>query len=244
MPEKPRTVSLKRSGKKFLGRKQPLFIEGEHAITFDIPSSEKDRFGYPLRKKLVGRTVPRQLFPGTLRLPAYSVGQCIAQLLYPFHFPKLVASVNPHHVRPEPRKLAPPGPQKEWWNQGFTTHSKKILLTDGSYAGINGYYSFDDRLYYPSYPAHELDVHAEATALAKKFMQESGIQVNTSAMNVGRKPNGKLVFFEVLSIHLPTLEKRVSRMRPGLKKKQLLALVEHLKPFESKYPPNTVPIHQ
>ncbi|MBI4210055.1 MAG: hypothetical protein HY544_00925 [Candidatus Diapherotrites archaeon] len=191
-------------------RKSPrLFIDGDDATIRTL--NRKDRRLFRSRSSRIVKRTSKS--PSEVKA-AYTFGMAIANLLYPKHFPKLIAS----EISPEAIKLEPKKPD--------IVYAKRVRLTDESQKEINGWYI-------PSNSAHT--VH-RSTGLRNvketenKIFQESGIKVNPRPMNVGISQKGDMVFFEVSYIYFPKLNKFVYEMpedTPALKlrKKQAWELL-------------------
>lgn len=194
-----------------LAKRKDFRISGEHAFvnSFGKDFSKEERIAFK-RRRIVKRVSKREL------PKAYSIALCIANLLYPKNFPKIIAS----------------GIDKK------TTYSKRIHLSDGSQKGINAFYkdreiarTVGGRYKNPwrgiAFLRHEKNVAEKITKIAGKIESESGIRVNYLAVNVGEKGK-EIVFFEVFSIDSLRLKQKIGSLRESLKKKQLLELFEEL----------------
>ncbi|MFH1256914.1 MAG: hypothetical protein V1494_06520 [Candidatus Diapherotrites archaeon] len=137
----------------------------------------------------------------------YTSAFCLANLLYPKEFPKIIASGLDKH----------------------TTYSKRVYLDNLSQKGIEAQYSFMD--IGGKFGMHAEAIKEAAEKRAKEIMDESGIEVDKRAFNVGCRADGKgIAFFAIKKINLPRLEIRIrNSMRAGTEKKQALAMLQQLK---------------
>jgi hypothetical protein len=177
-------------------KKGNSLIEGDHAAIMPLGKKEKREFrGHPeLLKRAAKTKTPR----------TYTAAMCIASLLYPKNFPKIVAS----------------GLDRK------TTYSLKVAVDKQSKIGIQAYYAPGNQ---PKYAKHSKRLAPWIVKKWRQIKEESGIIVNTKAVNAATTKRGSLVFFEVLYIHLPLLEKRISSMRESTRKRQAIALLNLLK---------------
>ncbi|MBU0636448.1 hypothetical protein KKE06_05470 [Candidatus Micrarchaeota archaeon] len=190
-------------------------IVGDHATVTSVSWKEQSRMGQ--RIPLVRRNARHS------QSPQEELALGIAHILYPQQFPKLIAS----GINPKTGQFS------------NTTFLKQIKLTRTSQKGIETFYNISRTAHTISpkkwkrdiakFRRHSERVQKRAKELASKIAQESGIQANWKPMNVGEKPNGELVFFEVPRVNLEQLEKRIRAMPNGTHKDSGLEILEKLK---------------
>ena len=172
-------------------------ITGEHAAVRSLSQKEKHKLGFKGFPHLVKRTVREK------SNPAYSTAMSMAHLLFPSHFPRLVAS----------------GTDKR------SVFLEAVPLNRTSRKGINGFY--EDMAADKNFLKHRSKVKEEINVLAREF-SKAGILINRFETNVGRTPKGNLVFFEVGAINVRELKKYVEALPNGHKKKQAAELLGYL----------------
>jgi len=179
-------------------RRRRFSIRGDHAKVNTLSKSKKKKLGFSGRQRIVQRAAES-------RLPvSYSAALCLANLLYPRNFPRLMAS----------------GLDKK------TTFSRLVEIDKPSQKAINSFY----RRRYDSaqYKHHEINVNSEATHnVWLKIKKESGISINWGAMNIGFR-NKNPVFFEIHLIDLKKLNSKILALPEGKKKQLAMSLFKML----------------
>lgn len=191
-------------------RRNKVSINGEHSRVRSLDPLRAKGLGF--RNRWIVKRKARERLP-----KSYSASMCLANLLYPNHFPRTVAS----------------GLDRK------TTFSEHVEVSERSKRAIKLVYrrvgnnplaflmrGFDNlRPGAPPFRRHEKQVRLEAEPIRDAIRNESGIRANITPMNVGFR--GRLpFFFEISSINLFKLRDKIVSLPEGRKKKQALRLFE------------------
>ena len=151
--------------------------------------------------------------------PCYSAALSLARIFYPRKFPEILASGI----------------------DGRTTYSKRIFLDRTSQQAINDYYHRRP----DSQKSKEHKAMVRRLGNQPRIMErESGIYPNYHFANVGFDRRKSPVFFEILRVHLPTLERRVNAMRESIKKRQAIGLLDAIRKFGKEDEDGFVRVHR
>ncbi len=161
-------------------------FEADHAVVKVLGRRETKKLGFRARS-----VVQRKAWEPLPK--SYSAAICLANLLYPKNFPRIITS----------------GLDKK------TTFSEWVKVDRPSQKAIKLYYHRSG--YSTAYVNHATRVRLKALPILEKIEKESGITANLKAMNIGFRKKTP-VFFEIAQISLKKLREKIRAMPEGKKK--------------------------
>jgi len=193
-------------------KKRVVNVEGQRAYVKSLTPKEKKELGFRVGQHVVSRMPKRN------NHPLFQTAMTLANILYPKHFPFQLGSSYPKDIQKTYSRYVPTDKLtkvalKEYYN-------RLKLRPNERFGGYEKEHS--NRVYYSK------------TRLSKEIYEDSGININIHMANIGVKKNKTLVSFDILSINLELLKKKLNRLRNPTKKKQVLELIKVLEPNSNK----------